>query len=120
MHASANTEPKNDKPEFGYTRKDAIIIGVVLIASGYGLKWGLELAGVPDLQAGVYAEMAVFLLLCFGWVSTYIFRVATKKMTYVQQLQQYEEAVMKKRLEEMTEEELKTLQEDLEKEKKQG
>jgi hypothetical protein len=39
-------------------------------------------------------------------------------MTYVQQLQQYEEAVMTKRLEEMTEEELKALNDDLENDKR--
>ena len=49
-----------------------------MFAGGFGLKYGLELSGVPDLQAGVYAQLTVFSILCFGWVSTYIFRVATK------------------------------------------
>ena len=47
--------------------------------------------------------------ICIGWVSTYVWRVATKQMTYVKQLEQYEDAVMRKRIEEMTEEEMTDL-----------
>lgn len=45
-------------------------------------------------------------------------RVATKQMTYVKQLEDYEEEVMKKRLEEMPEAELESLMEDIETERK--
>lgn len=52
------------------------------------------------------------LLLSLGWLSTYLFRVATKNMTYTQQLKDYEEAVMEKRLEEMSDEEINKLTEE--------
>lgn len=39
-------------------------------------------------------------------------------MTYVKQLEQYEEAVMRKRMEEMTDAEVQQLLEEIEKEKK--
>lgn len=35
------------------------------------------------------------------WTTTYVFRVANKDMTYVKQLKDYEDAVLRKRLEEL-------------------
>jgi hypothetical protein len=52
-----------------------------------------------------------------GWVATYLVRVTTKNMTYNQQLKDYEEAVLEKRLAEMTPEELAQLQAEVEQEK---
>ena len=48
------------------------------------------------------------------WGSTYIFRVATKDMTYAKQLKDYEDAVIAKRLEELDEDEVQALVEDIE------
>ena len=48
-------------------------------------------------------------ILCVGWCGTYLFRVGTKNMTYTQQLKDYEEAVMEKRLEEMSETEIEDI-----------
>lgn len=55
---------------------------------------------------------SVFSLLLWG--STYIFRVATKDMTYAKQLKDYEDAVIAKRLEELDEDEVQALVEDIE------
>jgi hypothetical protein len=44
-------------------------------------------------------------------------RVATKQMTYVKQLEAYEEEVMKKRLEEMPEAEVEAMMDDISREK---
>jgi DNA-binding protein Fis len=41
-----------------------------------------------------------------GWASTYFFRVATKSMTYAQQLKDYEQAVIQKRFEELQDDEV--------------
>jgi hypothetical protein len=82
VRVQAGAETDKEPIPFGYTRKDAIIIGVGLIAGGVGLKYGLELAGIPDLQAGIYAQMGIFVVVCLGWVSTYVFRVATKVIHY--------------------------------------
>ncbi|KAG2425129.1 hypothetical protein HYH02_015073 [Chlamydomonas schloesseri] len=95
--------------EFGYSRKDVILIGVGLIALGYALYYGLQAGGMEPGMAGNWVQLIIFMGICVGWVSTYIFRVATKQMTYVKQLEQYEEAVMRKRVEEMTEAELEQL-----------
>jgi len=71
---------------FGFTRKDALLLGVYLIALGYALRWGaVTVLGIDELTAGVWVQMIVFLGLCGGWVSTYLYRVASKQMTYVKQ-----------------------------------
>lgn len=68
-------------------------------------------------MAGNWVQLIIFLGICIGWVSTYIWRVANKQMTYVKQLEDYEEAVMKKRLEEMPEAEYEKMMAEIEKEK---
>lgn len=103
--------------EFGYSRKDVILIGVGLIALGYVLYYGLQAAGLDAGIAGNWVQLIIFMGICVGWVSTYIFRVATKQMTYVKQLEAYEEAVMKKRVDEMTESELAELAGEVDAEK---
>lgn len=54
----------------------------------------MQLFGVDPLQAGNVVEVIVVLGLTLGWVSTYIFRVSNKEMTYAQQLRDYEDKVM--------------------------
>ena len=89
--------------EFGYTRKDVILIGAGVFAAGYAMYYGLQAAGVEQGMAGNYVQLIIFCFLCFGWVGSYLWRVASKNMSYAKQLEQYEEAVMAKRLEEMPE-----------------
>ncbi|KAL8456789.1 hypothetical protein ACS0TY_034035 [Phlomoides rotata] len=112
-----NETSNSDKTPFGYTRKDVIVIGVGLTALGIGLKSGLEYLGVDPLQAGNVVQLVLVLGLTVGWISTYIFRVSNKEMTYAQQLRDYEDKVMQKRLESLTEAEIQALLEQVEEEK---
>lgn len=89
--------------EFGYTRKDILLIGAGVFALGYAMYYGLQAAGVEQGMAGNYVQLIIFCFLCFGWVGSYLWRVASKNMSYAKQLEQYENAVMAKRLEEMPE-----------------
>ncbi|KAL5707747.1 hypothetical protein ACHQM5_018610 [Ranunculus cassubicifolius] len=73
--------------------------------------------GVDPLQAGNVVQLVLVLGLTIGWISTYIFRVSNKEMTYATQLRQYESKVMEKRLEGLTEAELEVLLEQVEEEK---
>uniref|UniRef100_A0A7S0RIX4 Uncharacterized protein n=1 Tax=Chlamydomonas leiostraca TaxID=1034604 RepID=A0A7S0RIX4_9CHLO len=118
VRASGNSEkPVVYNKEFGYSRKDIILIGAGLIGLGYALYYGLQAGGMEAGMAGNWVQLIIFMGICVGWVSTYLFRVATKQMTYVKQLEAYEEAVMRKRVEEMTEEELTQLVAEAEAEK---
>ena len=111
--------PPQYNTEFGYSRKDVILIGVVLIAMGYILYYGLQYAfGMDAIMAGNWAQLIIFLGLCIGWIGSYLFRVATKQMTYAKQLDDYEEAVMRKRLEELPETEFENMMMTVEEEKK--
>ncbi|EPS72029.1 hypothetical protein M569_02732, partial [Genlisea aurea] len=103
---------------FGYTRKDVLLIGIGLTVAGVAMKSGLEYLGVDPLQAGNVVQLVLVFGLTVGWISTYIFRVSNKEMTYAQQLRDYEEKVMQKRLESLTEAELEALLEQVEEEKR--
>ncbi|XP_050377948.1 uncharacterized protein LOC126795160 isoform X2 [Argentina anserina] len=114
-----DNSPGNTKQKsFGYSRKDVILIGVGVTVIGIGLKSGLEFVGVDPLQAGNVVQLVLVLGLTIGWISTYIFRVSNKEMTYAQQLRDYEKAVMEKRLEGLTEAELEALLEQVDEEKR--
>lgn len=95
------------------TNGDVIKFGFAAIAFAYGIKTILQLLGTPDLLAGQMTTGFVSVFALLGWVSTYVFRVGTKGMTYAQQLREYEDAVIQKRYEELSEEELKALGEEL-------
>uniref|UniRef100_A0A803M8D9 Uncharacterized protein n=1 Tax=Chenopodium quinoa TaxID=63459 RepID=A0A803M8D9_CHEQI len=74
--------------------------------------------GVDPLQAGNVVQLVIVLGMTVGWISTYMFRVASKDMTYAHQLRDYESKVMEKRLEGLTEAELQVLIEQVEEEKR--
>ena len=54
--------------------------------------------------------------LTLAWTASYLFRVASKDMTYAKQLRDYEDRVIEKRMEELDEEERRGLVESLERE----
>ena len=69
---------------------------------------------VDGIEAGKWIGVGFTFFTTVLWVSTYIFRVATKDMTYAKQLKDYENAVIAKRLEELDEDEIQALVEDIE------
>ncbi len=90
-------------------RLDLVLIALGLTGGGLGLYVLLTLLGVDSPWAGIGVQ-GVFTLVLLGWLSTYLWRVGSKRMTYHQQRRDYEEAVLQKRLEELTPEELAQLQ----------
>ncbi|MEL6500379.1 MAG: DUF3007 family protein [Cyanobacteria bacterium J06629_2] len=97
-------------------RIDALGIGLgVFVAAGL-VFWALQLFGLDGINAGIWTQAALVVMLV-GWSLTYLFRVGNKNMTYNQQIRDYKEAVMQKRLEEMSAEELDKLQQEIEQEK---
>ena len=97
-------------------RIDVIAIGVGIFLTGGALYLILQFAGLDTLSAGIWSQV-IFVGGLVGWLLTYLFRVATKNMTYNRQLQDYEEAVLQKRFEEMSPESLEKLQGEIEQEK---
>ena len=97
-------------------RIDVIGIGVGIFLTGGALYLALQFAGLDTLSAGIWSQ-AIFVGGVVGWLLTYLFRVANKNMTYNRQLQDYEDAVLQKRFEEMSPESLEKLQAEIEQEK---
>jgi hypothetical protein len=93
-------------------RIDVILIGIGVLAGGAIAYKFFQTTGLDSIQAGIWAQ---FILVCglVGWLLTYMFRVTGKKMTYNQQLKDYEDAVLQKRLDELTPEELAKLQAEI-------
>lgn len=98
-------------------RIDVFGIGLGVFAAG-GLAYIiLQVAGLNSLEAGVWSQLLLVGGL-IGWLVTYALRAVGHKMTYDQQRQDYEEAYFKKRLEELTPEELAKIQAEIEQEER--
>ncbi len=97
-------------------RLDIIGIGIGLFAAGGILYLLLQYFGLDSLNAGIWSQ-ALLVGGVIGWLLTYLLRVFTQNMTYNRQLKEYEEAVLQKRLEEMTPAELEKLQQEIEAER---
>ncbi|NJL69304.1 MAG: DUF3007 family protein [Oscillatoriales cyanobacterium RU_3_3] len=100
-------------------RIDVIGISIGIFAAGGIIYLLLQVVGLDSMSAGIWSQ--VFLVGgLIGWVLTYLFRAVTQNMTYSQQLKDYENAVLQKRLEELTPEELAKIQAEIEQEKSQS
>ncbi|MFM2303521.1 MAG: hypothetical protein RLZZ135_930 [Cyanobacteriota bacterium] len=99
-------------------RIDVLIISIIVFAIGGAGYLGLKSVGFDNIDAGIWSQLLLVSII-LAWLFSYIFRVATKKMTYTQQIKDYEEAVLQKRLEELTPEQLDKLQAEIELEKQQ-
>ena len=91
-------------------------IGLGVFAAG-GLAFAiLQVVGLDSLEAGVWSQVLLVGGL-IGWVVTYALRALNQKMTYNQQRRDYEEAFFKKRLEEISPDELAQMQAEVEQER---
>ncbi|MFO7630548.1 MAG: DUF3007 family protein [Prochlorococcaceae cyanobacterium] len=73
------------------TRAQAILIGLLIFglgAGGYGL---FQASGLEGFSAGIAAS-AVLVLIVLGWTASYLFRVVSGNMTYMQQRRTYRTA----------------------------
>jgi hypothetical protein len=96
-------------------RIDVIGIGIGIFAAG-GLAYLLfQAIGLDSVTAGIWSQVLLVGGLV-GWLATYAFRAVTQTMTYNQQLEDYKEAVLQKRLDELTPEELAKLQAEIDQE----
>ena len=100
-------------------RIDVIGVGFATFLVGGGVYLILQWMGLDSLSAGVWSQLFLVIGLIV-WVLTYLFRALTKNMTYNQQLKDYEEAVLQKRLDELTPEQVAELQAEIERERSLG
>lgn len=101
---------------FFMRRIDVIGIGLGIFIAGGLAYLVLQAAGLESMDAGIWSQVLLVVVL-IGWLLTYLLRAVTQNMTYNQQLKDYEDAVLQKRLEELTPEELAKLQAEVEEEK---
>ena len=66
------------------TKGGALVLMVVLFAVPYaGYKFMVSALGYDEIEAGISVGMGFTVFSTLAWMSTYLFRVATKDMTYV-------------------------------------
>lgn len=90
-------------------RIDVFGIGLGVFLAGGGVFLAFRWLGLDGISAGIWSQ-AVMVGGLIGWLLTYLFRVVSHQMTLNQQLDDYETAVLQKRLEELSPEELAALQ----------
>ena len=72
------------------TRGKVLLIGLgVLLLGGAGYV-GFEAAGLEGFSAGIAAQAGLVLIVVV-WTSSYLFRVVTGQMTYMEQRRRYRE-----------------------------
>ncbi len=73
------------------TRKGALLLGLAIFALG-GLGYlGFQASGLEGFSPGIAAS-GILMLLVVGWTSSYLLRVVTGKMTYMEQRRTYRSA----------------------------
>ena len=104
------------------TRAKVFLIGLIILVLG-GLGYEIfQLFGFESITAGI-ASQSILILIVFAWTASYLFRVFTGNMTFMEQRKRYREAYEKltdekirEKFEAMTEEEkselLKTVEEE--------
>jgi hypothetical protein len=97
-------------------RIDVILLSLGILGGGLVVKIGLEQVGLDSLDAGVWTQ-AVLVLGLLGWISTYLVRAVTHNLTFHKQFRDFEDALLQKRYNELTPEELAQLQADVEQER---
>jgi hypothetical protein len=90
-------------------RIDIIAIGIGIFLAGGGLFVGFRLFGLDGISAGIWSQ-AIMVGGVVAWLSSYLFRVVTRNMTLNQQMDDYESAVLQRRLDELSPEQLAALQ----------
>ena len=104
------------------TRAKVFQIGLIVFAFGGLIYEAFQLIGFESISAGIAAQ-SILILIIFAWTASYLFRVFSGNMTFVEQRKRYREAFDKltdekilKKFEIMTEEEkielLKTIEEE--------
>jgi hypothetical protein len=72
----------------GISRGTALLAGLAVFAIGGLGYWGFQAAGFEGFSAGIAAQ-AVLVVIVLGWTGSYLLRVVTGNMTYMEQRRRY-------------------------------
>eukprot|EP00440_Ansanella_granifera_P027751 gb/GFBE01030151.1/.p1 GENE.gb/GFBE01030151.1/~~gb/GFBE01030151.1/.p1 ORF type:complete len:234 (+),score=69.42 gb/GFBE01030151.1/:1-702(+) len=116
---STKAEETETKEDDGYkqfidrwsTKGGILLASTLALVLGFGMEKFFELF-TDSAKAGVIVT-TVYSLGLFVWTSQYLWRVENKQTTYAQQLTNYEQEVMIRRLSELSEEEIQALCEEV-------
>ena len=72
----------------GISRGTALLAGLAVFAIGGLGYWGVQAAGFEGFSAGIAAQ-AVLVVIVLGWTGSYLLRVVTGNMTYMEQRRRY-------------------------------
>ena len=75
----------------GITRGKALLAGLIIFALGGLGYWGFQAAGLEGFPAGSAAQ-GVLVAVVLVWTGSYLFRVVTGNMTYMEQRRRYRSA----------------------------
>ncbi|TVQ09207.1 MAG: DUF3007 family protein [Leptolyngbya sp. DLM2.Bin27] len=90
-------------------RIDVIAVGIGMFLAGGGLFLSFRLFGLDGISAGIWSQV-VMVGGVVAWLASYLLRVVTRNMTLNQQMDDYESAVLQRRLDELSPEQLAALQ----------
>ena len=104
----------------GITRGKALLIGLALFAVGGAGYWGFHAAGLEGFSAGIAAQLLLVAIVVV-WTGSYLLRVVTGNMTYMEQRRRYRSAYesatdeeLQKRFDALSPEEQQQLLQELE------
>ena len=75
----------------GTTRGGALLVGAGVFAIGGLGYWAFQAAGLEGFSAGIAAQ-ALLVAIVLVWTGSYLFRVVTGNMTYMEQRRRYRSA----------------------------
>lgn len=75
----------------GITRGKALLAGLAIFGLGGLGYWGFQAAGLEGFSAGIAAQ-GVLVAVVLVWTGSYLFRVVTGNMTYMEQRRRYRSA----------------------------
>eukprot|EP00274_Cyanoptyche_gloeocystis_P006925 CAMPEP_0196655772 /NCGR_PEP_ID=MMETSP1086-20130531/8188_1 /TAXON_ID=77921 /ORGANISM="Cyanoptyche gloeocystis , Strain SAG4.97" /LENGTH=210 /DNA_ID=CAMNT_0041988265 /DNA_START=46 /DNA_END=678 /DNA_ORIENTATION=+ len=115
---SVSDDPSKEgrmNPEYSFwdTRAGVFAVGGIVLVAGVAFYYGLQFAGVEEIQAGIWTEIAVAGGVIVLWTLSYLSRFFNKELGYFKQREEYEEAVIRKRYEELTDEQWTKMVEEM-------
>ncbi len=70
------------------TRGQALLVGLVILALGAAGYWAFQASGLEGFTPGLAAS-ALLMVVVLGWTGSYLFRVVSGQMTYMEQRRRY-------------------------------